>query len=152
MNTDLAPDERALKEARATRYGVGLFRASSANGKLIVTNQRLIFRQLFQSVAYPLSHIRLVSEQRFLIVPVVQLDFLDGGTEQFSVFGVSEWIGIIERARAAAPLVPLANQVSAAPHASIANGGLIAVIVGLMALGGCMLVNILILLVWIQFR
>jgi hypothetical protein len=123
-----------------------------ARGRLVVTNHRLIFRHLFQGVAYPLRYISRINETRFVFAPVVQLDFVDGGSEQFGVFGVPEWIGFIEQAKVTAPVVSNATQASSAPQSSITNGLLIAVTVGLISLCGCMILSALLAFASMRFR
>lgn len=152
MNSNFDPNERLLKEGRASRYGVGLFGASVATGKLIVTNHRLIFKHLFQGVAYPLAHVIRITEQRFGLAPIVQLDFDNGGVEQFGVFRAAEWIGIIEQAKANAPLLPYATHPSPSSKATRTNGWLIAVAFGLISLCGCMIFMMLIVFASMRLR
>lgn len=152
MNVDLAPDERVLKVGGATRYGVGLFRASYANGKLLVTNHRLIFKQLFWNVAFPLSFISRITEQRLVLVPVIQVDFQDGGSEQFSVHGVPEWIGIIEQAKSTALPVPVDAQTSTAPQDSMLIAWQIALLGGLGSLCGCLILSVFLVLAMTRLR
>ncbi len=153
MNPNFDPNERLLKEGHATRYGVGLFGASVARGKLIVTNHRLIFKNIFQGAAYPLAHIiRITEQRRFGLSPIVQLDFDNGGVEQFGVFGAVEWIGIIEQAKANAPLLPYATHPSPSSQATRTNGWLIAVAFGFISLCGCMIFMMLLVFASMQLR
>jgi hypothetical protein len=113
MATNFLPDEKLLKEGGATRYGVGLFKASAGRGTLQITTHRLIFKPPtvigIYGVEYPLSHITHIAEARAFLAPVIQLTFDNGTVEEFSVFGVAEWIAVIEQARAKAPVLPYSS-------------------------------------------
>jgi len=145
MKPSLYPNEKILKEGRATRYLAGPFRSSYARGKLVVTSHRLIFKNLFQEIAYPLARIIHVSKQRYLLFPVVHLDFDNGGVEQFSVSNPAEWIRIIEQAKANAPLLPDATLPSPSAPPKI-SGLLIASALGLIVLCSCLMVTLIVVL------
>jgi hypothetical protein len=139
MAINFLPDEKLLKEGGATRYGVGLFKASAGRGTLQITTHRLIFKPPtfigIYGVEYPLSHITHIAEKRALLAPVIQLTFDNGAVEEFSVFGLAEWIAVIEQARAKAPVLPYSSSnLSSESQTAILIGWFIfvAVVVGVL--------------------
>jgi hypothetical protein len=139
MATNFLPDEKLLKEGGARRYGIGLLGASNGRGTLRITTHRLIFKPPtfigIYGVEYPLSHITHIAEKRALLAPVIQLTFDNGAVEELGVFGIAEWIAVMEQARAKAPPLPYSSSnLSSASQTTILIGWFIfvAVVVGVL--------------------
>ncbi len=101
------PGEVVLKESRATRYYQPGRRSS--NGKLWLTNQRLIFKAGFgYQMAWPLFNVSQVTTGVYglLRIKVLHLIFDNGREERFSIHQVENWPQEVLAARAGAPPLP----------------------------------------------
>lgn len=129
---ELLPGEVVLKESQATRYYQPGRRSS--NGKLWLTNQRLIFKAGFgYQMAWPLYDVSQVTTGVYglLNIKVLHLIFGNGREERFSIHQVESWPQEVLAARAGAPPLPvewekLAQQEKSARRIALTIIGLIA--------------------------
>lgn len=104
---EFLPGETILKESQATRYYQSGRRSS--NGKLWLTNQRLIFKAGFgYQMAWPLYNVSQVATGVYGLfnIKVLHLIFDNGREERFSIHQVESWPEVILAAKADAPPMP----------------------------------------------
>lgn len=104
LTPQFLPGEITLKESRATRY-----LRKGSNGKLWLTNQRLIFTAGFgYQLNLPLYNVSQATTGAWGLfdIKVLHLIFDNGREEQFSVHQVESWPEAVLAAKAGAPPLP----------------------------------------------
>jgi hypothetical protein len=104
LTPEFLSGEIVLKESRATRY-----QRKGSNGKLWLTDQRLIFKAGFgYQMAWPLYNVSQVTTGAYGLfgIKVLHLIFDNGREERFSVHEVESWPEAVLAAKASAPPLP----------------------------------------------
>lgn len=132
LTPELLPGEVVLKENRATRYYQPGRRSS--NGKLWLTNQRLIFKAGFgYQMGWPLYDVSQVTTGVYGLfnIKVLHLIFDNGREERFSIHQGESWPQEVLAARAGAPPLPAESEKLAQQEKSARRLGL--TLIGLIA-------------------
>jgi hypothetical protein len=153
LTPEFLPGETVLKESPATRYYQRGFRGGSSNGKLWLTNQRLIFKAGFgYQMGLPLYNISRVETGVYGLFnfKVVQLTLDNDRQERFSVHEVESWPAAALAAKLDAPPLPqeltkLAEQEKSARRLFLAVVGVMLTMIVLCAAPVVCLAPILVL-------
>lgn len=103
------PGETILKESRATRYYRRGLKSGASNGRLWLTDRRLIFKAGFgYNMTLPLYNISEVNIGTYGLFnfKVLHLKFDNGREERFSIFEVESWPETLLAAKVEAPPLP----------------------------------------------
>lgn len=133
MTPEFLPGETIIKESPATRYYQRGLKGGSSNGKLWLTNQRIIFKAGFgYQMSLPLYNLTGVEPGVYGLFnfKVLHLTFDNGREERFSIYQVETWPEAVLAAKAGASPLPdvlpqLAQQEKSANTAMLAVIGLI---------------------------
>lgn len=133
LTPEFLPGETIIKESPATRYYQRGLKGGSSNGKLWLTNQRLIFKAGFgYQMSLPLYNLTGVEPGVYGLFnfKVLRLTFDNGREERFSIHQIETWPEAVLAAKAGASPLPdalpqLAQQEKSANTAMLAVIGLI---------------------------
>jgi hypothetical protein len=136
IEIELRDGETVVKVSLADRMQ-GL---TQQGGKLWLTNQRLVFKEIVllnpDEYSFPLDTITWVGKARHATIPVMSVAFSDGRNEKFRVWGQRKWIAAIETATggnaSSSTVAQAAHAARKDPQAWI----LLAVVLGMICLGG----------------